>query len=354
MAGPAALWTQEGCGAEMSAGWANAGDHRGPGILDAISRRRWVLVFALLVSVVVSVPIALLTPSTFKSRGEVFIPVSDPVSSQLSQVSLIPNKLQSYGSSQLLADTRRNLGSTGSDLESVAITPQRDEGFYEVAIEAKTATAARAGVAAATQGLIREAHDLAQQQISRLQDVIDAHIRHGEVVLTKKMTQRDQARAQVQTLVGRVSSLQATAPGSSELAAASSELSRQRLELARLDDSISMLERQISGFGDQLQSARSVGIAMAASSEVMSPPSQPATALPLRLLSTVGLALAVGLVVAILAILALERRRLVPPSTRLGGEHEPNRMAPPPPSSERGSRGDVAVGPAPAHRSASE
>jgi hypothetical protein len=281
-------------------------------LLRVIAERRWVILLALLVSAAVAVPFAVMRPASFTSSGEVFIPASDPVGSEVSKASTLSVKLQAYGGSQITTDVRNALGTQSPGLVSVDVVQQRDPNFYDVRAEARNSTTARAAVAVAAQKLMNKSQTFGESQLATLNSEIRSRLAALEHPLATLLTQRSELQTQVRALAADAKSLELSSPGSSEALAAQQKVTKKRIQLHELGAKIGALETQRKGLMNLMQNARDTALSRIASSTVVSGPSQPVTTLPMRVVSTLALAMLVGLVVSILAVVWMERRRIIP------------------------------------------
>ena len=265
------------------------GDDPGIGSLGRlVSKWRWVLLAAVIVPVVIGMAFAVSAPPDYVSQAQLLIPASDPVTTRTTQTSAITIKLRSYAQSGLGESVRSALGSRASELDSVTGEQDRSEEVYTITAHSPDRTVAQEAVARGADALFRRSNELAREQVARLKSESAATI----VSLTETLVALD---AQNQRITAALTAAKQGPAPKHLLAARSRTAARIRAVTDRID-----ALRTLLGLADQRYiERRSV-------STLISPPSTAKSALAAHLVSTVGLALVVGVAAGVLTILAME------------------------------------------------
>jgi uncharacterized protein involved in exopolysaccharide biosynthesis len=289
------------------------GDDPGIGSVGRlVSRWRWVLLAAVIVPVVIGFAFAVSAPPDYVSQAQLLIPASDPVTTRTTQVSAITIRLRSYAQSGLEESVRSALGSRASELDSVTGEQDRSEDVYTITAHSPDRALAQEAVAHAAHALFRRSDELAREQVAKLK---------GESVATiaSLMDTLVALDAHNQRITAALNAAKQGPAPKPLLAARSRTVARVRAVTDRID-----ALRALLGQADQRYiERRSV-------STLISPPSTPKSALAEHLVSTVGLALVVGVAAGILTILAMEamsqrrRRRAVQRSNPSDPDLGPN------------------------------
>jgi hypothetical protein len=278
------------------------GDGPGLGNLGSlVSRWRWVLLAAVIVPLVIGVAFAASAPADYVSQAQLLIPASDPVTTKTTQTSAITIKLRSYAQSGLGESVRSALGSRASALDSVTGEQDRTEEVYTITAHSPDRTLAREAAARAADALFKRSDELALGQVARLKGETAATI----ASLTNALVVLDGHNQRI------AAALTAAKPGPVPQRLLAARV-RSAARLRAVTDRIDAL-RALSGQATQRYLERR------AASTLISPPSTPKSTGAAHLVSTVGLALVVGVAAGFLTILALEamsqrrrRRRGIP------------------------------------------
>ncbi|MFN2489106.1 MAG: alkaline phosphatase family protein [Actinomycetota bacterium] len=281
--------------------------------ISLLWKRRWVVLLGALVSVVVAIPSLSSTPKGYTSEGEVYIPNLDPVADVSSRdTSSSTVILASYGGGELDADVRDKLGSVGPELVSVSASQDRDLAFFTVSAEARSPEVAREAVSLGSTALIEESDALVEEQIQQLSDRVTAELQPLQEEQAMLEASLREVEVDTDALEERIDTLEADVLSGDRVDALRDRLQDREIRASRLNSQIDVLEAERLGFADLIRSANSTRVVRAATSRVIGGPSTPETTRTEHIIQTVALALLVGLVVAALIIMWLDRRLLVP------------------------------------------
>jgi hypothetical protein len=282
---------------------------------------RWVLLAAVIVSAGVGVWFALEAPPDYTSEAEVLIPATDPVTTRTTQISAITMQLQDYAQRGLGDTVRSALGPEAPSLQSVTAVQDRTEDIYVITAHASVPSVAERAAAGAAEALIGRSNDLAEQQVDRLKQEAATDARP----LAERLVDLKDRRRRLVTAIAaarREANPQA-APlgGGGTPQAASKRLERLRAAKSRVESRIRFVTSRSDALVTLGEEATQQSIERRAASTLVTPPSAATSTVRARLVSTVGLALLVGLSVAFMTILAIEelarrRRRgtgMIPP-----------------------------------------
>lgn len=277
-------------------------------MLGILWERRLVIVVALVLAAAVSAGLALSSSGVYQSQASVLIPSADPLQSNVTKVSSIASQLQSYANAQLPLEVRQALGSEGSGLISVHAAAQRDLDTYVVTATAKSRAVTQDAASAAVDRLIAKSDSLGRAQVASLRARIQAAL---------KPLNEDRAPLEGLRLaqVSEIKVLKTQWKDSLGTGNASTAANRLRQAQASLDHTVtalSVINNQREGYMNLLRDASDAQLSREAVSAILSQPSNPSSDLAARLVQTVGLGCIVGLTIAALMIMWLERRRFTP------------------------------------------
>jgi hypothetical protein len=246
------------------------------------------VLIASVVSAAAAVPALLSTPRGFVSEAEVFVAPLDLVDISTRSTPPLARALSHYAGTDLGADVRADLGGDASEVRSIEASEERDVGLFAVTVEARSGEVATRAAELAAASLIEESNTLVDGQVEALRDSAEAN-------LAALASDRAALRNRRDGLLGRAES-------SPEAA----------LELREVHARLALSRARRSGLIKLVQEASALQVSREPASMVVSGPTEPQTDFTVRAIETIGLALVIGLVVATLTIVWLERRTLLP------------------------------------------
>lgn len=258
------------------------------GLKQLLWRRRWVLLLGAVISAAAAVPSLMNAPKGFSSEAEVLVAPAEPVEAAARGATPLAQALSAYESGELRADLRAELGDDGDAIESIDVTLNREEGLHVIGVEATSRDIASRGAATAAALVVDESHRLGFEQV----DTLDANVSVRLDSLQQERFEAHRDRAQ---------------------AAANSPNGIKRSAVIDFESRLDVIQAKREGLLDLVREASSRLAIRQATTQVVRGPTPPESNFPTRVIETVGLALVVGVVVATLTILWLERRSLVPP-----------------------------------------
>jgi hypothetical protein len=279
-------------------------------------RRRWVVFLAACVSVAAAAPSLATSSQGFTSKGQVLIPSVDPVSEISPRAtSPVSVELDTYAGGALSGDVRTALGPEADELIGVAVSQQRDPAFYSISAEARSPGVASEVVEIASAKLIQESESLVDLQIQQLSERVTAELRPLEQDQKALVSQLRALETDAAAIESEIKELEAVGGDQAivQINSLRDRLEAKEIEISVLDSRINLIESQRQGLSALIESANSARIARIATSSLISGPSVPQSTRTEQVVRTVALALLVGIIVAALMIMWLDRRRLLPP-----------------------------------------
>jgi hypothetical protein len=268
------------------------------GLMELLWRRKWVVILAALVSAAAAMPALLSTPKGYTSRAELFLPDVELASLGPRTAAPVGARLEAYAANGLADDVRTDMGKTGSQVKSIDVILGREEAQFSLSVEAASRLAARTGTEEAAARLLEHHAYLARTSIRQVRSFVADR-------LVALRSERAQLAFRRTDLVNRIASLEASGASSEELAAA-------RDQLLRLDGNLEAMRAERVGIVKLVEGASASALQTEAAASVLSGPTPPASDYAVLAIQTLGLALIVGVVVATLVIIWLERRVLLP------------------------------------------
>ncbi len=271
--------------------------------------RRRILMAAALLSALVALPFALTASPEFRSDGRVLIPASDVVSTESRQTSALEIRIDGYARSALAGDTRDSLGSHGSGLRSVTALRLKDEDLYLITVSATSASLAREAAEVAADVLLDASDAFAEDQVASLRGEARPQITE----LTDRLIANEDERRQLATkLAGLKDNLDGLREGPSTQAAVIARLQgkKDKTEAAieTLQSDHAFLTDRREGLQDTVADAERDLLERQSVSVLVAGPTEAQRAAPTRTLVTVAIGVLIGLAVAVLVLLVIERR----------------------------------------------
>jgi chromosome segregation ATPase len=268
-----------------------------------------VLVAAAVISALVALPLALAAPSQFHSEGRVLIPASDVVTTEDRQSSVLAIQIEEQARAGLLGATREALGLQGSRVRSVTAVRLKDDDVYLITVSANSAALARRAVVVASDLLIATSDRLAAEQVASLR----SQARRAISDLTDRIVANEDERRKLTTrLAGLNRDLERLREGPSGHAARIAQLQRKKervvAEIGILDADRSFLSSRRGELEDTVVDAERDLVKRESVSQLVAGPSQAGRAAPTRAVVTVAMGTLLGLSVAVIVLLVLERR----------------------------------------------
>jgi uncharacterized protein involved in exopolysaccharide biosynthesis len=260
------------------------------GLKQLLWRRRWVLLLGAVISAGAAVPALMNAPKGFTSEAQVLVAPAEPVEPAARGATPLAEALSAYESAQLPADLRAELGDDADAVESIDVTLNREEGLHVIGIEATSSDIAARGAATAAELVVDESHRLGFEQVQTLD--ANVSVRLDSLQQERFEAHRDRAQAAANSPNGKP----------------------KRSAVIDFESRLDVIQAKREGLLDLVREASSRLAIRQATTQLVSGPTPPESNFPTRVIETVGLALVVGVVVATLTILWLERRSLVPPA----------------------------------------
>jgi hypothetical protein len=254
-------------------------------------RRRWVLLLAAMTSAGAAIPSLMNAPQGFTSQVQVFIAPIEPIELGVRSVTPLALAIGAYGSDDLRADLRAELEADAHRIQSIeVIQDNRDEGLRTITVETTARDVATNAARIGGQLLVGEARRLGLEQLEELRANVAAQL-------------EDLRRRRFE---GAQDLAEAVASGVSK---------SQRADIV---SDLYMIRAQRQGLLKLIEQATGQLAIRNAATRTVGSASPPKSDFGARLIETVGLALVVGVVVATLSLLWLERRSLGPARPAVG------------------------------------
>jgi hypothetical protein len=260
------------------------------GLRQLLWRRRWVLLLGAVISAAAAMPALLNARTGYTSEAEVLVALAEPIEPPVRGVTPLAEALSAYEEGDLRADLQAELGEDAGAIRSVDVTVNRDEGLHVIGIEATSREAASRGALAAADLVVEKSHRLGLEQVENLDARVAANL--DSLQAERYDAHRDRDRARQDGL--------------------------QRAEAVDFRHRIEVIQSKRQGLLDLVRGAITRLAIRQTTTQIVRGPTVPESNLPTRVIETVGLALVVGVVVATLTILWLERRSLMPPGAPPG------------------------------------
>lgn len=260
------------------------------GLRQLLWRRRWVLLLGAVISAAAAMPALLNARTGYTSEAQVLVALAEPIEPPARGVTPLAEALSAYEGGDLRADLQAELGDDAGTIRSVDVTVNRDEGLHVIGIEATSREAASRGALAAADLVVEESDQLGVEQAQNLDARVAANL--DSLQQERFDAHLDRARARQDGL--------------------------QRAEKVDFRHRIEVIQSKRQGLLDLVREAYTRLAIRQTTTQIVSGPTEPESNLPTRVIETVGLALVVGVVVATLTILWLERRSLMPPGAPPG------------------------------------
>jgi hypothetical protein len=260
------------------------------GLRQLLWRRRWVLLLGAVISAAAAMPALLNARTGYTSEAEVLVALAEPIEPPVRGVTPLAEALSAYEEGDLRADLQAELGEDAGAIRSVDVTVNRDEGLHVIGVEATSREAASRGALAAADLVVEKSHRLGLEQVENLDARVAANL--DSLQAERYDAHRDRDRARQDGL--------------------------QRAEAVDFRHRIEVIQSKRQGLLDLVRGAITRLAIRQTTTQIVRGPTVPESNLPTRVIETVGLALVVGVVVATLTILWLERRSLMPPGAPPG------------------------------------
>jgi hypothetical protein len=260
------------------------------GLRQLLWRRRWVLLLGAVISAAAAMPALLNARTGYTSEAEVLVALAEPIEPPVRGVTPLAEALSAYEEGDLRADLQAELGEDAGAIRSVDVTVNRDEGLHVIGIEATSREAASRGALAAADLVVEKSHRLGLEQVENLDARVAANLDSLQAERYDAHVDRDRARQD----------------------------GLQRAEAVDFRHRIEVIQSKRQGLLDLVRGAITRLAIRQTTTQIVRGPTVPESNLPTRVIETVGLALVVGVVVATLTILWLERRSLMPPGAPPG------------------------------------
>lgn len=316
-----------------------AGGRRGDSdvkLVPLLWTHRKALALSALAAVVVAVPFGLLAPSSYRSSTTVLLSAVEPSAGARSGESVLSLRLKDYAADGFADDVEAALGANAEAVSSVAAREQKTDPIaYQVTVAARSRRLATEAINVATRvlagkhdALAKEAVDRIERQVNEELGPLTARKSELDAQVATRRTELEGLEAQVGSIDSRISTIRSAAvrsalSGASASAAAErliAPLQAQRDELApraaakRAElDQASALASQADAdravLVDALSTARKNYVAGRALTTA-APAQAPKADTLARVAETAGLGLVLGLSMACLALVWLERRAL--------------------------------------------
>jgi hypothetical protein len=261
------------------------------GLKQLLWRRRWVLLLGAVISAGAAVPALMNAPKGFTSEARVLVAPAEPVEpAARGATAPLAEALSAYEGAELLADLRAELQDDADAIESIDVTLNREEGLHVIGVVATSRDIAARGAAQAAELVVDESDRLGFEQVETLD--ANVSVRLDALQQERFEAHRDHAQAEANSPNGIP----------------------KRSAVIDFESRLDVIQAKREGLLDLVREASSRLAIRQATTQVAGEPTPPQSNFPTRVIETVGLALVVGVVVATLTILWLERRSLVPPA----------------------------------------
>lgn len=299
------------------------------------------LLLGAIVAAGAALPFATQKPTGLISTVQVQIPATLPIPNlgpaNFYRPPLTALRLSDYIEDDFSGDVFDELEDVADEVQSVDATQKPDLVNYTVNATADDADAARDAAATAAGVLIERSNALSAEIVEQVEAAVQTAVSSLEPQIEQLQTRADVMEQRISKLkneavaarINRGKLVEARAGDArlNELDERIDQLAERLLRLApqatAIDSQLDLLKARRRGFVAQGLLAEQIQLARRVGSTMVSPPSTPTTGGPIRLVSILFAAAALGTLVAALLVLLISRRR---------GRHPDGSVPPPPPS----------------------